>query len=266
MIVVGGLRFRLDGDLYPTERIFLDAVSKPAGDAASGEIFSLTLLKDRPRSAAGLYTDAGPPEISWRGETLLLSNSWMFAEIDGETRRGQLYRQRDDSVALYHAMRGAVVCEMPSKNVLPLHSAGVVTPDGTIVFVGRSGAGKTTISSISPFQLLSDELVAVRVDARVTAFASGFWGGMAGHVSPPGEFPVRAIIELEHGGAFHLERLRASAALRLLTTVVAVPPSPRLWRDVLSLATALVERVPTYRMAWALHEPPWQQLLNSIAH
>jgi hypothetical protein len=64
-----------------------------------------------------------------------------------------------------------------------LHSSGLIAEDRSYLFVGRSGAGKSTIlrlltksTQVSP---LSDELVIVRKDSAYNAYSTPFWGELS---------------------------------------------------------------------------------------
>lgn len=61
-----------------------------------------------------------------------------------------------------------------------IHSSGFNYKDKAFIFIGKSGAGKTTIANIfSKFNILSDELVALRIiEGKFFAFSTPFWGEM----------------------------------------------------------------------------------------
>lgn len=61
-----------------------------------------------------------------------------------------------------------------------VHACGFDYKNNAFIFIGKSGAGKTTIANIfSKFNILNDELVALRIaGGKVFAFSTPFWGEM----------------------------------------------------------------------------------------
>jgi hypothetical protein len=156
----------------------------------------------------------------------------------------------------------SLLTRSPFVGALPLHAAGVSLPFGAVAFFGASGAGKTTLASSSPHPVLSDELVVARLGEPPVLFRSGFWGEGSGPPVPPA--PLAALVELGKGPRFTLERLRPPEALRRLLEEVALPLGPSLGPPALAVASALIERVPSYRMEWTPSEPPWARLDEAL--
>jgi len=65
-------------------------------------------------------------------------------------------------------------------------------------------------------------------------------------------------------GAYELEGLASIPALRRLLEEVALPLGPALGPPALAVASALVKRVPCYRMEWTPAEPPWARLAEAL--
>jgi len=101
-----------------------------------------------------------------------------------------------------------------------LHGAGVVTPDGRgWLFVGQSGAGKTTLSKLwrgeAGVRVLSDERIIVRREAGELWMYGTPWHG-DGYIAEPGRAPVERVFLLRHGLENALAAVpRAQAAARL---------------------------------------------------
>ncbi len=70
------------------------------------------------------------------------------------------------------------------ESIFLMHGALAERKGDFFVFLGKSGAGKSTISSIlskSGFKILSDELFYIKAQAgKVLAYSSPFWGEMKG--------------------------------------------------------------------------------------
>lgn len=101
-----------------------------------------------------------------------------------------------------------------------LHGAGVVMPDGSgAVFVGQSGAGKTTMSKLwladPEVTVLSDERVIVRADDEGVWMYGTPWHG-DGYVSTPGRALLERIYFLEHGARNALADVAPTTAIARL--------------------------------------------------
>ncbi len=152
----------------------------------------------------------------------------------------------------------AFICtyDLPRRHdSLLLHGAAMVRRGQGLALSGRSGAGKTTASRMAAghAQVLTDEnLVLSLADGQPLLLSTPFWGA-----STPLEMiervnvsaPLRAVLLLEHGPDFRLERLNGGdAVLALLTTeklAVERVSSAVAWLDI---AQRLVAAVPTYRL------------------
>ena len=103
-----------------------------------------------------------------------------------------------------------------------IHGSGVVTADGRgLLFVGQSGAGKTTLSKLWRTQpgvvVLSDERIIVRKDDTGVWMYGTPWHG-DGHIATQGRCKLDRIFLLRHGARNELVSLpRAQAAARLFT-------------------------------------------------
>ena len=152
----------------------------------------------------------------------------------------------------------AFICtyDLPRRHdAVLLHGAAMVRHGKGLALSGRSGAGKTTASQVAKghAQVLTDEnLVLSLAGGQPMLLSTPFWGA-----STPQEMirrvntsaPLRALVLLEHGPEFRLERLSDGAAvLALLTTeklAVERVSSAVAW---LEIAQRLVAAVPTYRL------------------
>ena len=61
-----------------------------------------------------------------------------------------------------------------------VHASGLIKNGMGYIFPGKSGAGKTTITQLSPdATLLSDDLPLVKIEGTPVIFGTPFWGGLA---------------------------------------------------------------------------------------
>jgi hypothetical protein len=138
---------------------------------------------------------------------------------------------------------------LPRRGFL-LHAASVVRDGRAYIFAGRSGAGKSTVASLSPTgTVLTDEISLLRhLDGCWQAFGTPFWGefraaGMNCH------FPIAGIYFLTQDRQNRFEPLAAKQMLRALLPCVLFFSSEKQANEAL-LCTLLdlAEHVPGHRL------------------
>ena len=146
-----------------------------------------------------------------------------------------------------------------------LHACGLVRGDGrSVLFVGHSGAGKSTTTRLwkrhMPVEVLSDDRIIVRrasadgsksvgqdCPAHTFVMHGTPWHGEAAFASP-GRAPLRQIFLLEHGAGNRIEALSRSAAVGELLARSFTPfYQSRFVDPVLAFLEELVESLPCYR-------------------
>lgn len=152
----------------------------------------------------------------------------------------------DEPFALEAVLRVAVAAALPRAGGLVLHSSGGMA-DTALLFLGKSGAGKSTISRLLPLRRLGDDLTAVRPDptGRFHAHATPFAGEIG--PAPDGAAPLAGLHFLVQGGRHLRTRLPPRDALpQLLRNTMAYVVEARTAARVLAAAGALVDAVPCY--------------------
>jgi hypothetical protein len=143
---------------------------------------------------------------------------------------------------------------------LLLHACGVVRHGAGHVFVGPSGAGKTTVAQLAAGygQVLSDENVVLRANTPgPELWSTPFWG-----FSTPPELiararvtaPLRAVYILAQTAGFTLTPLTPGKA------VLALLSSEKVAVERLAAAQRLVERTPVYRLGFRPTSELWELL------
>jgi hypothetical protein len=210
-----------------------------------------------------------PPEaarVSWERDHCRLSHATFEAELDPALGEARVWRSAGSAVGLLTTLRTAICSRLPLEGGLVLHAAGLERQGSGLVFFGPSGAGKSTLAARSPWPIVSDELVAIVPGAdgsfaiRGTPFRKPP-PGPAGASRRPSR--LRALVELDKG-AFRLDALGRTEALRSLIASAAVPAGPPLWTAALAVIGRLVSEAPTYRMAWSLDEAPFDRLSRDL--
>lgn len=150
---------------------------------------------------------------------------------------------------------------LPRRGFL-LHAASVVRDGRAYIFVGRSGAGKSTVASLStPGSVLTDEISLVRFsDGCWHAFGTPFWGefraaGMNRH------FPIAGIYFLEQASEDRLEPLSTKEILRaLLPCVLFFAAEKRANEVLLVMLLGLVKQIPCHRLHFRRSADFWSVL------
>jgi hypothetical protein len=192
-------------------------------------------------------------------------------------RRGEFSYVLDDaslelglSSAAFHGVRHEYALDsllrilltavlLPRRGFL-LHAASVVRDGRAYIFAGRSGAGKSTVASLSPVgSVLTDEISLLRYsDGCWQAFGTPFWGefraaGMNRH------FPIAGIYFLTQDCQDRFEPLSAKQILRaLLPCVLFFSSEKRANEALLCTLLDLAERVPGYRLHFRRSPDFWR--------
>lgn len=199
--------------------------------------------------------------LDWRPE--LAAALWTPVEGPAAERVGVFENFLRVLAAYRLAERGGVL----------LHSAGVVHRGRAYLFVGPSGAGKTTIARISRDAgktVLSDDMNVIRAGAErgsgAVAESLPFAGDLGRLAGPAGSYPLAGLFRLEQAPAHAREPLEAAPALAaLLANAPFLNSDP--WRlDLVSEnLTGLLARVPLETLAFRPDPGFWPLLSEGVA-
>ena len=141
-----------------------------------------------------------------------------------------------------------------------LHAASVLADGRAHVFTGRSGAGKSTVASLSPAgSVLTDEISLLRcVEMRWQAFGTPFWGEFrAGDMNCSA--PISGIYSLIQAKQDRLERISPRDALRILLPNVLFFSSRKQDNEqLLRILTNIVGAIPVYQLYFRRHADFWK--------
>jgi len=202
----------------------------------------------------------GPALVTADNGLIRVRHSAFEAEIDPIRGCGRLQRDPRSEFPLRVTLRVAVCSRLPLVSRVPLHAAGVVVNNNGLVFFGPSGAGKTTLSRLSPKPVLSDELVVAGASPPELSNAGFF----ASSPTTTRRHHLRALIELDKGAQFSMIRLGSQEAFRRLLSVTMIPASSVLWNASMRVISDLIHEVPVYRMAWTPSKPPWELIASEL--
>jgi len=178
----------------------------------------------------------------------------------GEERSEAVLRRRPG--ALDHALRAAATMGSMPRHFLCFHGATLVTGGEATLFVGQSGAGKSTIArEAGADDVLSNEFSIVGLrNGRWVALPSPFWG--TGDVARWGTAaPLRRICVLGQARDRNRWRLVDGAARwRSVIPHVGCQTRAQLGDPELLLnLTSLVSALPIYEFWWHRATPPFAE-------
>ena len=146
---------------------------------------------------------------------------------------------------------------------LLLHASAALKEGRTFVFLGQSGAGKSTSVYHSPGKVLSDEIVAILLgaDGKLFAFGTPF-GGEHFPTSTRGCNPEFFFIEKsEHNARKSISTRNAVA--RLLSQVVLFPFAPlELWDSAAEMVECIIENYPVEILEAKKDGSFWKELFT----
>jgi len=264
LVDLAGLLIEVTGALDPEEIQTTDRLRTTRNGTVA---FRLEVERCAPMAS-------GPPAAIVEADALsarriVIRHREFRAELDPFDGTGTLARSDGSGAALDVTLQVAAKALLPTRNALPLHGAGISLYGRGVVFFGVSGAGKSTISALSPHPVVSDELVAVAASAggwrlRSTGFSEGLQTSPRPPARPYVDLPLAALVELGKGPTFRLEQAAPARAFRRLLDVAMVPPAAPLWAAGLSVLRQLAETVPVFRLEWTPKEAPWVELERAL--
>lgn len=131
-----------------------------------------------------------------------------------------------------------------------LHAATVLSHGRACVFTGKSGAGKSTVASLSPkASVLTDEISLLKfVDGGWHAFGTPFWGEFRAEGANV-QAPVGGLYFLVQASEDRLEKISALESIRaMLPNVLFFSRERQTTENLLGLLSEFVSSIPCYRL------------------
>ncbi len=201
----------------------------------------------------------------------LVTGSFRAAERRGEIKvKGILTKEpltRVFEQLLYQAFYSAR--RLRGDEAALIHASGVIRNGAGYLFVGESGAGKSTVAALSgdtPGQVLNDEICLVQFGAEGPILHSTPFNGLF-RDKESGSAPLRAVFLLQHGPDHRIEPINPAFAIALLTGQVVAPLpleealSPATSQAMLDVAARLAEAAPVRRLLFTPDPGFWPVIL-----
>jgi hypothetical protein len=219
------------------------------------------------RYGAFTATAAQPIHVVLNEFSAVRSRPAEFAyEFEGALLRAGASEARFDGVgneyALDSLLRVLLSWKLAGRNGFLLHAATVIRDGKANVFTGRSGAGKTTVASLSPAgSVLTDEISLLRCENGVwRAYGTPFWGEFRAAGSNTNA-PVNGIFRLVQAAENRVTPLRPVELLRaLLPNVLFFSSEPEATRRLLETLGQAVEAISGYQLAFSKDPAFWEVL------
>ena len=148
-----------------------------------------------------------------------------------------------------------------------LHAAAVAKDNRGLVFVGPSGAGKTTIARLAKgYTVLDDELVLLkRVRKDFFIFPLPAAGAKPNFTSAKNQpYLLQAIFFLVQDRSLSIKELTKAQALAKIYSLPAIATESSLQEGIFSFFTSLVERVSCYDLHFLPVRGVWKCIANTL--
>jgi hypothetical protein len=219
------------------------------------------------RYAAFTETSAQPIQIALSDFSITDSQPAEFAyEFEGAVLRASSKETKFEGVgneyALDSLLRILLSWKLAGRNGFLLHAATVIRNGKAYVFTGRSGAGKSTIASLSPAgSVLTDEISLLRFEnGQWRAYGTPFWGEFRAAGSNTSA-PVKGIFRLLQAAENRVTPLRPVEMLRaLLPNVLFFSAESEANRRLLEILGRTAESIPSYELAFRKDQSFWEVL------
>jgi hypothetical protein len=219
------------------------------------------------RYAAFTEAAAQPIHIALNDFSLAESQPAEFAcEFEGAVVRAHSQKISFDGVrneyALDSLLRILLSWKLTARHGFLLHAATVIRNGKAYVFAGRSGAGKSTVASLSPEgSVLTDEISLLRHENGAwRAYGTPFWGEFRAAGSNTSA-QVRGIFRLVQAPDNRVIPLRPVEMLRaLLPNVLFFSAESEANRRLLEIVGQAVEEISSYELAFRKDATFWEVL------
>jgi hypothetical protein len=178
------------------------------------------------------------------------------------TENGARFEGVANEYVLDSLLRMFLSWELLARDGFLLHAATVLRNGRAYIFTGKSGAGKSTVASLSPQgSVLTDEISLLqRKNGSWFAHGTPFWGEFRAAGSNA-EAPVAGIVSLVKSlGNRAIPMRAAKLAQTLLPNILFFSPKVEDHQRLLDIASAASEEIPGYVLEFRKDPKFWEVL------
>ncbi len=216
------------------------------------------------RESSGYLMKLYDPKDHIHNKSVVLSEDFQTAEVH---LKGNFWYVNDILRPLAEIM---TIQYLSQRDGLLVHGAAIRDHDRAYLFIGYSGAGKTTMSQLwgaleGDFSVLGDERIIVRRDEDGWHVYGTPWAGM-GFVVSRERVPVSSLFFIRHGKKNEIiEPSKAVLFQDLFTQVFTSFWDSKTMNAVSSTAQQLVEEVPCYQLPF-VNTPAVTEFVRDFTH
>jgi hypothetical protein len=255
VIDIGGMPVAVRTDHFQFRRMLEDRYSGFLSQDAD-PIFALDVELVPP----GRITEQAEVAVSLTSARWLIERGDLRAEWDPASQHGRLV-QSANPYSIDTVLRIIHSLILAREGGLLIHAASAVRNGRAFVFAGISGAGKTTISRLSPadVSLLTDEISYLRRNGHgYIAYGTPFAGELA-KVGENVRAPLAALYLLRQGPKNVIEPISPGEAARaVLKNVLFFAQDPELVGMVFESTCDLAQQVPVYELTFVPDARVWE--------
>jgi hypothetical protein len=211
-----------------------------------------------PRSSSNPDVDVS---VKCRAGRWFMERGDFRAEWDPATQSGSI-RQSANPYSIDAVLRIVHTLALAKQGGFLLHSASAIRNGKAFLFAGVSGAGKTTISRLTPpdATLLTDEISYIRkLGEGYVAYGTPFTGELA-KLGENTSAPVAELYLLAKGENRIEPVAVAEAGRELLANMLFFAEDQEMVDQVFQAACNFVSRVPVYRLTFMPDARVWEMI------
>ncbi len=147
-----------------------------------------------------------------------------------------------------------------------IHATGLERQGRGYLFLGESGAGKSTIARMltegrKEVKLFNDDLMALAIREGAVYLHSTPWTSVPGTTVNPGEVPLSLAFILRKGTPLHFEPVAKNLKVdSLLPHMPWMGRSQEMAQRYLEVSSTICQRVPIYYMWFSPEDQPWEEI------
>jgi hypothetical protein len=227
--------------------------------AADRPDFQLEVVLHEPAEQAEADEDACVTRMK---ESWVLRRGDFHATWNPSTACGKVF-QSNNPYAIDSVLRIVHTLILATRGGFLVHAASAIRNGYAFLFAGVSGAGKTTISRLTPAdaKLLTDEISYIRRDAgQYWAWGTPFTGELA-RAGENLSAPVKTLFLLEQGSENRITPVASADAARLLLrNILFFAADPEMVQLVFQSACEFAEKVPVRRLCFVPDQRVWEMI------